>query len=151
DDLTGACDSSLPFLAAGRVLVGLWPHIPTGDLACAAVSTETRSEPALAQTRGRIAASRLEGDLLYRKLDSMLRGSPVVDLGAAPAWPPRWRARSAWARRRTPRGRAASGRWRWSAARRPRRRRRSPARGAGPSRCWARASRPGSTATTGWS
>lgn len=83
DDLTGACDSSLPFLAAGRVLVGLWPHVPTGDLACAAVSTETRSEPALAQARGRIAAFRLEGDLLYRKLDSMLRGSPVVDLESA--------------------------------------------------------------------
>jgi D-threonate/D-erythronate kinase len=85
DDLTGACDSSAPFLAAGPVLVGLWPHLPTGDVACAAVSTETRSEPNLAGVRGRIAAHRLQGDLLYRKLDSMLRGSPVADLESARA------------------------------------------------------------------
>jgi uncharacterized protein YgbK (DUF1537 family) len=83
DDLTGACDSAVPFLAAGTVLVGLWPHIPAGDAACAAVSTETRSEPNLASGRGRAAALRLQGDLLYRKLDSMLRGSPVADLESA--------------------------------------------------------------------
>jgi len=85
DDLTGGCDSSLPFLAAGPVLVGLWPNVPAGDAACAAVSTETRSEPILAGTRGRLAAKRLRGDLLYRKLDSMLRGSPVADLESARA------------------------------------------------------------------
>jgi uncharacterized protein YgbK (DUF1537 family) len=85
DDLTGACDSSVPFLAAGPVVVGLWPHVPTGDVACAAVSTETRSEPHLANGRGRVAAFRLPGDLLYRKLDSMLRGSPVADLESARA------------------------------------------------------------------
>jgi len=85
DDLTGACDSSLPFLAAGRVLVGLWPHVPAGEVACAAVSTETRDEPNLAGVRGRVAAIRLNGDLLYRKLDSTLRGSPVADLESARA------------------------------------------------------------------
>jgi uncharacterized protein YgbK (DUF1537 family) len=83
DDLTGACDSALPFLAAGPVRVGLWPHVPAGEVACAAVSTETRSEPELASVRGRVAAVRLNGDLLYRKLDSMLRGSPVADLESA--------------------------------------------------------------------
>jgi D-threonate/D-erythronate kinase len=84
DDLTGACDSALPFLAGGPVLVGLWPHVPAGDAACAAVSTETRNEPPpLAALRGRMAADRLRGDLLYRKLDSMLRGSPVADLESA--------------------------------------------------------------------
>lgn len=85
DDLTGACDSALPFLAGGSVLVGLWPHLPAGDLACAAVSTETRDEPNLASVRGRVAAMRLrlDRDLLYRKLDSMLRGNPVADLESA--------------------------------------------------------------------
>jgi uncharacterized protein YgbK (DUF1537 family) len=83
DDLTGACDSALPFLGVGRVLVGLWPHVPAGDVACAAVSTETRNEPDLASVRGRVAAIRLNGGLLYRKLDSMLRGSPVADLESA--------------------------------------------------------------------
>jgi uncharacterized protein YgbK (DUF1537 family) len=85
DDLTGACDSSVPFLAAGPVLVGLWPHVPAGNVACAAVSTETRSEPNLATVRGRVAARGVLGDLLYRKLDSMLRGSPVADLESARA------------------------------------------------------------------
>jgi D-threonate/D-erythronate kinase len=89
DDLTGACDSAVPFLAAGQVLVGLWPHVPAGDAACAAVSTETRSEPNLANVRGRAAAVSLvvrdRRDLLYRKLDSMLRGSPVADLESARA------------------------------------------------------------------
>jgi D-threonate/D-erythronate kinase len=85
DDLTGACDSAVPFLAAGPVLVGLWPHLPDGDVACTAVSTETRGEPNLAGVRGRAAALGLRGDLLYRKLDSMLRGSPVADLESARA------------------------------------------------------------------
>jgi uncharacterized protein YgbK (DUF1537 family) len=87
DDLTGACDSALPFLAAGRVTVGLWPHVPpSGDLACAAVSTESRAEPAAeAHARSREAACRLVGArrLLYRKLDSMLRGNPAADLAGA--------------------------------------------------------------------
>ena len=82
DDLTGACDSALPFLAGGRVQVGLWPCVPAGDLACAAVSTESREAPVdVARERSRLGASRLGGaDLLYRKLDSMLRGHPLADL-----------------------------------------------------------------------
>ena len=86
DDLTGACDSALPFLAAGPVLVGIWPHVPDAEAACAAVSTETRGEPALAGMRGRVAAVRLRRlgrDPLYRKLDSMLRGRPADDLESA--------------------------------------------------------------------
>jgi uncharacterized protein YgbK (DUF1537 family) len=85
DDLTGACDSALPFLAAGRVVVGLWPEVPVAEgLACAAVSTESRAEPApVAFDRSRSAACRLGADLLYRKLDSMLRGNPAADLAGA--------------------------------------------------------------------
>lgn len=81
DDLTGACDSGLPFLGGGPVHVGIWPHIPQGTLACAAVSTEARGEAAdVAYARSRQAAAALEGDLLYCKLDSLMRGHPVAHL-----------------------------------------------------------------------
>jgi len=81
DDLTGACDSALPFVAGGRVRVGLWPELPSGDLACAAVSTESRAEAgAVARARSREAVRAMPGDLLFRKLDSLLRGNPVADL-----------------------------------------------------------------------
>src|SRR6266487_2160664 len=81
DDLTGACDSALPFLAAGPVRVGLWPHVPRGELACAAISTESRIETAeVSYARSREAAGGLRCDLLFRKLDSLLRGSPAAEL-----------------------------------------------------------------------
>ena len=81
DDLTGACDSALPFLAMGPVRVGIWPHMPDGELACNAISTESRAESAsVAYDRSRAAGAGLRCDLLYRKLDSLLRGNPVADL-----------------------------------------------------------------------
>lgn len=81
DDLTGACDSALPFLAKGPVRVGIWPHMPDGELACAAVSTESRDEAAaVAYDRSRHAGAKLRCDLVYRKLDSLLRGNPVADV-----------------------------------------------------------------------
>ena len=84
DDLTGACDSALAFLAGGPVRVGLWPHVPGGDLACAAVSTESRdADASVAYARSREAAATLGSPLLYRKLDSLLRGSPLADLAGA--------------------------------------------------------------------
>ncbi len=83
DDLTGACDSALPFLAGGPVRVGIWPHVPGGPLACAAVSTESRAEDSeVAYERSRQAVAQLTCNLLYRKLDSLLRGNAVADLGA---------------------------------------------------------------------
>lgn len=82
DDLTGACDSAAPFLAGGRVVVGLWPCVPDGDLACAAVSTESREGGERdAFERSREAARRLAAaERLYRKVDSMLRGHLRADL-----------------------------------------------------------------------
>src|SRR5215472_18043291 len=81
DDLTGACDSALPFLAMGPVRVGIWPHMPEGELACKAVSTESRAESAtVAYDRSRAAGAGLCCDLLYRKLDSLLRGNALADL-----------------------------------------------------------------------
>lgn len=81
DDLTGACDSGLPFLGGGPVHVGIWPHIPQGSLACAAVSTEARGKPAhVVYARSRQAAATFGGDLFYCKLDSLMRGHPVAHL-----------------------------------------------------------------------
>ncbi len=84
DDLTGAADSAVPFLALGPVRVGLWPHVPDGRAVCLAVSTESRQAPSqLGFERSRTAARslRLAGcDLLYRKVDSQLRGSVAGDL-----------------------------------------------------------------------
>jgi D-threonate/D-erythronate kinase len=84
DDLTGACDSATPFLRVGRVEVGIWPHIPAGDLACAAVSTESReedAEQALERTRRAAGDLRSRGfELIYRKVDSMLRGNLAADI-----------------------------------------------------------------------
>lgn len=86
DDLTGACDSALPFLSGGTVQVGLWPRVPetAAEVAtgCLAVSTESRDAPAeVSRQRSREATNRLATvDLLYRKLDSMLRGNPLADV-----------------------------------------------------------------------
>jgi uncharacterized protein YgbK (DUF1537 family) len=84
DDLTGACDSAAPFLTAGRVQVGIWPHVPTGGLACSAVSTESREEDAgVALERTRQAARELRSldfELIYLKVDSMLRGNVAADI-----------------------------------------------------------------------
>jgi D-threonate/D-erythronate kinase len=84
DDLTGACDSAVAFTGGGRVEVGVWPHVPDGDLACAAVSTESRDGPSsMAFSRSRVAAERLRENgatLVYGKVDSQLRGNVAADV-----------------------------------------------------------------------
>jgi len=91
DDLTGACDSAVPFLAAGRVIACFWPCLPDLRAACLAVTTETRAEePAAASERSREAVRALRqagADIVYRKVDSQLRGNVAADLrGALAEW-----------------------------------------------------------------
>jgi uncharacterized protein YgbK (DUF1537 family) len=91
DDLTGACDSAVPFLAAGRVVVSFWPCLPLRDAACLAITTESRAEPPeIAYERSRDALRMLKEagcDVIYRKVDSQLRGNVVEDLrGALAEW-----------------------------------------------------------------
>jgi uncharacterized protein YgbK (DUF1537 family) len=91
DDLTGACDSAVPFVAAGRVMVSFWPCLPRGDAACLAITTESRAEPPeIAYERSRAALRMLKEtgcDVIYRKVDSQLRGNVVEDLrGALAEW-----------------------------------------------------------------
>ena len=77
--MTGACDSAAPFCGAGPVEVGLWPDVPEAGLS--AVSTETRDfDRDQAEPRTEAVARRYSGRLLYRKLDSLLRGVPLADL-----------------------------------------------------------------------
>lgn len=84
DDLTGACDSGVAFLDGGRTHVGIWPWVPSGNLGCVAVSTESReAPPEVGRERTTRAARRLRGWLVYRKLDSMLRGNPLADVEGA--------------------------------------------------------------------
>ena len=95
DDLTGACDSAAPFLAGGRVLVGIWPAVPAvSGAACLAVSTETRDgEPDAARERSAAAVRRLRAagaTAMFRKVDSRLRGHLREEIrGALDEWPGR--------------------------------------------------------------
>lgn len=84
DDLTGACDSSVAFLAMGSVGVSLWPPRIDPAWNCVAISTESRNETAqtsLDRSSGAAAALRKAGvDLLFRKVDSLMRGNVAADL-----------------------------------------------------------------------
>src|SRR5438270_1165433 len=91
DDLTGACDSGVPFLAAGRVIVSLWPCLPDAAAACLAISTESREADAdEARRRSQVAVEALRAAgvaALYCKIDSQMRGNVVAHLaGALDAW-----------------------------------------------------------------
>jgi D-threonate/D-erythronate kinase len=87
DDLTGACDSAVPFLAAGRVIVSFWPCRRQDDAACLAITTESRAEaPDVAYERSRTAVRSLRAAgaaVIFRKVDSQLRGHVAEDLGGA--------------------------------------------------------------------
>ncbi len=86
--MTGACDSAAPFCGAGPVEVGIWPMIP--DAERSAVSTETReADQDQAALRTGAVARQYSGRVLYRKLDSLLRGNPRGDI--APLLQAGWR------------------------------------------------------------
>lgn len=94
DDLTGACDSASPFLRAGPVQVGVWPHLPDGGgQACLAIATDGRDQEAPeARERTRRAVEHVlaQGARPYKKVDSRLRGWVVEEmLGVLDAWPGR--------------------------------------------------------------
>jgi D-threonate/D-erythronate kinase len=91
DDLTGAMDASSPFADAGlrcRVLLG--PNIACQasctDEAVLAIDTDSRDQlPHLAAAAVRKALSGidLQSTLLFKKIDSTLRGNLASELGAA--------------------------------------------------------------------
>jgi uncharacterized protein YgbK (DUF1537 family) len=88
DDLTGACDAAVHFAAAGlRVFVPLTPDSAPREAQALGYSTESRDiDPAEAVRRVRQLAGRpraQEPRILYKKIDSTLRGNTGVEIVAA--------------------------------------------------------------------
>lgn len=88
DDLTGACDCGIQLVRAGyRTVVAFHgtPVPPTDDLDAVAVDTDSRALPPEEACERVIEAVRAaeRASILYKKLDSTLRGPIAVELGAA--------------------------------------------------------------------
>ena len=88
DDLTGACDSAVHFAGAGvRVCVPLDPDAAPNDAQVLAWSTESRNiDPVEAACRVRRLGSRLRAQgprIVYKKIDSTLRGNTGIEIIAA--------------------------------------------------------------------
>jgi uncharacterized protein YgbK (DUF1537 family) len=88
DDLTGACDSTVYFAAAGlRTTVPLTPDCARNGSQVLAFSTESRDiHPAEAGCRIRQLAGRvwaIEAGVVFKKIDSTLRGNTGVEIVAA--------------------------------------------------------------------
>ncbi|MDP9456035.1 MAG: four-carbon acid sugar kinase family protein [Actinomycetota bacterium] len=88
DDLTGAADTGVQLVRAGyRTAVAFRgsPLPPDGDMDAVAVETDSRSMPAgFAARRVVEAAHAVRGaDVVYKKIDSTLRGPVAAELSAA--------------------------------------------------------------------
>ena len=87
DDLTGACDAGAQFAGRGPVPVFVAPSSPGPEWDIAVVDTESRNlSPDDASDRIRAAVTRLgerlAGKLLFKKIDSTLRGPVAAELDA---------------------------------------------------------------------
>jgi uncharacterized protein YgbK (DUF1537 family) len=87
DDLTGAADCAAAFLGRARdVRVSLQPRVPTGG-GVAVIDLDTRSRPERAARKiaRRAFASRgaRQARILYKKIDSTLKGHIAAELAAA--------------------------------------------------------------------
>jgi D-threonate/D-erythronate kinase len=102
DDLTGACDAAAPFAARGHHTVVLPSHVaayvgqassPAADLQVrpnaevVSISTDTRDRPPAEIRRAIDAAARrfsaTAPRILFKKIDSTLRGNPAAEIAAA--------------------------------------------------------------------
>jgi D-threonate/D-erythronate kinase len=88
DDLTGAADTGVQLVRAGyRTAVAFRdaPIPPSEDLDAVALDTDSRAMPAGFAARRVLAATRAVRDtpLIYKKLDSTLRGPIAAELSAA--------------------------------------------------------------------
>jgi 4-hydroxythreonine-4-phosphate dehydrogenase len=92
DDLTGAADTGVAFLSAGlSVVVGWTDDVVRADADVVAISTGSRAMDAgaaHARTAAAVDACRRAGvSILYKKIDSLLRGHVGVEIAAAlSAW-----------------------------------------------------------------
>jgi 4-hydroxythreonine-4-phosphate dehydrogenase len=88
DDLTGAADTGVAFLSAGlSVVVGWTDDVVRADADVVAISTGSRAldvDVARARTTAAVDACRRAGaSILYKKIDSLLRGHVGVEIAAA--------------------------------------------------------------------
>ena len=78
DDLTGACDAAVPFAMRGyRTVVSLCAGQDSVEADVLAVSTESRD---MAPGEFRRTPPRLQAAILFKKIDSMLRGNPAAEI-----------------------------------------------------------------------
>jgi D-threonate/D-erythronate kinase len=88
DDLTGACDAAAPFAVNGRrTMAVLSPDADIQDAEVVAVTTDSRDLPpceipaAMAAAAARLPAG--PARVVFKKIDSTLRGHTAVEIGVA--------------------------------------------------------------------
>ena len=85
DDLTGACDAAVHFALRG--LPTVVPLVPgaTDGARVVAISTDSRDLPPAEVRRGisNVAAEYPTASVIFKKIDSTLRGSPGIEIAAA--------------------------------------------------------------------
>src|SRR2546423_7753784 len=87
DDLTGACDAAIQFKMRGVRSVVHFDLEVAGDAAIQAFSTETRDlDPNEIESKIRELAARVshaQPRLIFKKIDSLLRGNPGLEIRTA--------------------------------------------------------------------
>ena len=87
DDLTGAADSGVQLVRAGYRTAVLFrgEGVPAADLDAVSLDTDSRTRPAGFAAKRVIEAARgaRAARLVYKKLDSTLRGNVAAELSAA--------------------------------------------------------------------
>jgi len=84
DDLTGALDTGVQFSKWGLTSLVALSDAPLPGVACVVVDTDSRAAPPeVAEERVRLATRRLGGRLVYKKIDSTLRGNVGLEIVAA--------------------------------------------------------------------
>src|SRR5919202_6182911 len=86
DDLTGAADTGVQLVGAGyRTAVFFRPSRVVDDLDAVAFDTDSRAMPAGFAAKRVLEAARVarEARVVYKKLDSTLRGNVAAELAAA--------------------------------------------------------------------
>jgi len=85
DDLTGAADCAMAFAKVGLETLVIWNEIGQSNGPVLALNTESRflspDDAACRQVTG-LAARHRPGVLVYKKIDSTLRGQPAAELAA---------------------------------------------------------------------
>ena len=85
DDLTGAADCAIAFAKVGLETLVIWNEVGESNGPVVALNTESRflspDDAACRQVTG-LAARHSPGVLVYKKIDSTLRGQPAAELAA---------------------------------------------------------------------